>query len=81
MAVVVSIKLLLNSLNFDQNPTWIKAFTFKARAGIGVSTLVRDDSGSAEHLVIAFMGMAVNPKIGLIFFDDINHVQRIECRL
>ena len=33
----MSIKLLLNSLNSGQNPAWIKAFTFKAHAGIGIS--------------------------------------------
>lgn len=36
MTATISIKLLLNSLNFGQNPTWIKAFAFKVRTGIGV---------------------------------------------
>lgn len=39
----MSIKILLNSLNFGQNPTWIKAITFKPRARIGVAPL--DHSG------------------------------------
>ena len=45
---------------------------------IGITKLVRDNAGLADGLVVALVRVAIDPQIGLMLFDDVRHVQRVE---